>query len=95
MAENSEQNSRSTMEVILGFLLGVLLSLGCLFLTIFLGITISPAHRWVVPFLNGIGLLGAGIIACRRMRESSYALGMVIALSFAFLLNAAGAAYYH
>jgi len=77
------------MEVLLGFLLGVLLSLGCLFLTIFLGMTISPAHQWVFPVLNGIGLLGAAIVAWRQMRESSYALGIVIALAVAFLLNTA------
>ena len=75
------------MEVVLGFLLGILLSLGCLFLTIFLGMTISPAHQWLSSFFNGSGLLGAGIIACRRVRESSYALGVVIALSLAFLIN--------
>jgi hypothetical protein len=84
-----EKTPRSTLEVVLGFLLGVLISLGCLFLSIFLGLTISPGHSWLFPLLNAVGLVVAGIIALRQMRVSSYALGIVIALSLAFLLNTA------
>ena len=84
-----EKTSRSTVEVVLGLLFGILISLGCLFLSIFLGLTISPSHSWLFPLLNGVGLVIAGIIALRQMQESSYALGIVIALSLAFLLNTA------
>ena len=80
---------RTTIQVILGFLFGVLISLGCLFLTIFLGMTISPSRTWLFPMLNAVGLALAGVVAFRQMRESSYALGIVIALSLAFLLNTA------
>jgi hypothetical protein len=79
--------------VVLGLLLGVLISLGCLFLSIFLGMTISPSHGWLFPLLNAVGLAVAAIVALRQMRESSYALGIVIALSLAFLLNTACAVY--
>jgi len=82
-----EKTPRSTLEVVLGFLLGVLISLGCLFFSISLGMTISPSHSWLFPLLNAVGLAVAGIIALRQMRESSYALGIVIALSLSFLLN--------
>jgi hypothetical protein len=88
-----EKIPRSTLEVVLGFLLGVLVSLGCLFLSIFLGMTISPSHGWLFPLLNAVGLAVAAIVALRQMRESSYALGIVIALSLAFLLNTACAVY--
>jgi hypothetical protein len=84
-----EKIHRSTLEVILGFLLGVVLSLGCLFFTIFLGLTINPRHDWLFPLFNAVELFAAGIVAFRQMRDSSYALGVVIALSLAFLLNTA------
>ncbi len=83
------------MQLILGVLFGVLISMGCLFLTIFLGMTISPSRTWLFPLLNAAGLAFAGIVAFRQRKESSYALGMVIALSLAFLLNTAcGVVYF-
>jgi hypothetical protein len=86
---------RTTIQVILGVLFGILISLGCLFLTIFLGMTISPRRTWLFPLLNAAGLALAGIVAFRLRKESSYALGIVIALSLAFLLNTAcGVAYF-
>jgi hypothetical protein len=89
-----EGNPRSTREVILGFLLGVLASLLCLFFCIFLGSTVG-GRGWMFPVINGLALVGVGIIALRKMRESSYALGVLIAISLTFLLNAAcGVAFY-
>lgn len=38
---------------------------------------------------NAIGLIVAGIVAWRQMRESSFALGAVIAFSIALLLDGA------
>jgi hypothetical protein len=44
---------------------------------------------------TGVGLIVAGIVAFRQMKESSYAFGIVIALSIAVLLDAAcGVAFY-
>ena len=84
-----DRTHRSTVQVLLGFLLGVAFSLGFLIFAIFLGMTFGSRHAWLLPVLNGVGLMVAGIIALRHLRESSYALGMVIALSLAFVLNTA------
>jgi len=90
-----DTSPRTTIQVILGVLFGILISLGCLFLTIFLGMTISPRRGWLFPLLNAAGLALAGIVAFRQRKESSYAFGMVIALALAFLLNTAcGIAYF-
>jgi hypothetical protein len=83
------QSKRSGVQILLGFLLGVVISLGWLFLAIFLGGTISPNHPWIFPMFNAIGLIVAGIVAWRQMRESSFALGAVIAFSIALLLDGA------
>jgi hypothetical protein len=80
---------RSTLQVFLGFLLGVVASLGCLFLAIFLGSTLGSSRDWVFPVFNAIALIAVGIVALRQARESSFALGVVIALSLALLLDAA------
>lgn len=91
----AEKAPRSTKEVILGFLLGVVVSLVCLFAAIFLGEMIKSGHGWQFPVLNALGLMVAGIVALRHMKESSYALGVVIALALAFLLNTAcGVAFF-
>jgi uncharacterized membrane protein len=90
-----ENNSRSTMQVVLGFLLGVLIALGCLFFSIFLGTALALQQQWLFPVFTGVGLIVAGIVAFRQMKESSYAFGIVIALSIAVLLDAAcGVAFY-
>jgi hypothetical protein len=90
-----ENNSRPTMQVVLGFLLGVLIALGCLFFSIFLGTALAWRERWLFPVFTGIGLGVAGIVAFRRMKESGYAFGIVIALSIAVLVDAAcGVALY-
>jgi uncharacterized membrane protein YccC len=89
-----EGNRPSTGEVILGFLLGILASLLCLFFCVFLGSTLG-GRPWTFPVINGLALVGVGIMALRKVRESSYALGVVIAVSLMFLLNAAcGRAFY-
>jgi hypothetical protein len=84
-----EQNKRSGIQVLLGFLLGVVLSMACLFLSIFLGSTTAPSHPWLMPLFNAIGLIGAGVVAWRQVRESSFALGAVIAFAIALLLDGA------
>jgi hypothetical protein len=69
-----DRNRRSTREVILGFLLGVLASLLCLAFCILWGSTFGGPNR-PFPVINGLALLGIGVIALRKVRESSYALG--------------------
>jgi hypothetical protein len=85
----SRQTSRSTIQVFLGFLLGVVACLGCLFLAIFFGSTLGPHSMWIYPVFNAFALIAVGIVALRHARQSSYAMGVVIALSLALLLDAA------
>ena len=95
MDETSENNRRSTIQVILGFLLGIVIALGSLFFTIFLGSALHLRQQWLFPALTALGIIAVGIVALRQMRESSYALGVVIALSLALLLDAAcGVAFF-
>ena len=83
------EKPRSNLQVFLGFLLGVVASLGCLFLTIFLAATLEGKSAWVFPAFNAVGLILLGVVALRQVKESSYAVGVVIALALALLLDAA------
>ena len=74
--------------------MGVVASLGCLFLAIFLG-TLVQGRTWIFPVIDAVGLVCVGALAVKRARESSLAAGAVIALSLALLLDAAcGARYF-
>jgi FtsH-binding integral membrane protein len=81
-----EKPPASNIQVFLGFLLGIVASLGGLFLAIFLGALVKTGG-WIYPTINAIALVGVGILAARRVRESSFARGALIALSLALLLN--------
>jgi hypothetical protein len=81
-----EKPPRSNVQVLLGFVLGIAASLLCLFLAIFLG-SLFKAGNWIYPTIEAIALIGIGIFAARRVPESSLALGVVIALSLALLLD--------
>jgi Na+/melibiose symporter-like transporter len=89
MFDSDPENPRSNLQVFLGFLLGIVASLGCLFLTIFLAGTFGYKPAWILPAFNAVALILVGVVAMRHMKESSYALGVVIALSVALLLDAA------
>jgi hypothetical protein len=80
-------NPRSTLQVALGFSLGVLVCLGCLFFSILLGAALGLRHAWMFPLLNAIALVVAGVVALRNIHKSSYPEGVLIAVSVAFLLN--------
>ena len=88
-----EKPVRSNLQVFLGFLLGIVASLGCLFLAIVLG-TLMQGRMWIYPAIKAIALIVVGMFAVRRFRESSLAAGAVIALSLALLLDAACVANY-
>lgn len=88
-----EKSSRSNLQVFLGFLLGIVASLGCLFLAIFLGAMVQ-GRDWIFPVIDALGLIFVGMFAVRRARESSLAAGAVISLSLALLLDAACGAMY-
>ena len=86
--EPPENQPHFTLHVALGFLLGIVIDLALLFLSITLGSALGLRRAWMFPLLKGIGLLGAGMVALRHVRESAYAQGVVIALSLAILLDA-------
>jgi hypothetical protein len=88
-----EKPAGSKLQVFLGFLLGIVASLGTLFLAIFFGTVFEHRGRWVYPAINAIALIVVGIFALKRVRESKLALGAVIALALALLLDAAAAVY--
>ena len=88
-----EKPPRSNLQLFLGFLLGVVASLGCLFLALFFGKAFEQHGSWIYPAINAIALILVGIFALKRVRESSLALGAVIALSLALVLDAASAAF--
>ena len=87
MFEEPENNRRSIPQVAMGFLLGILVCLGCLFFSILLGSVLGLRQVWMFPLLNGIALVAAGTVALRRVSQSSYPEGVLIAVSVAFLLN--------
>jgi pheromone shutdown protein TraB len=87
MFEMPESRSRSTRQVALGFLLGMIVSLSCLFISVLLGAALGLNHAWMFPLLNGVALLTAGLVALRRVHSSSYPEGVLIALSVAFVFN--------
>jgi hypothetical protein len=88
-----EKPTRSNLQVFLGFLLGIVASLGCLFLAIFLGALVR-GRIWIFPVINAAGLIFVGTLALKRARESSLAAGAVISLSLALLLDTACGARY-
>lgn len=93
MFETSPNRQSSTLQVFLGFLLGVVIDLGCFIASIMLGTALALRQTWLFSAINAVGLIVAGIVALRHVRESSYAQGVVIALSLALLLTAACGVY--
>jgi hypothetical protein len=89
MFETDPENPRSNLQVFLGFLLGIVASLGCLFLTIMLAGNMGSGSKWIYPAFNAVALICIGAVALRYIRQSSYAIGAVIALALALLLDAA------
>jgi hypothetical protein len=87
MSQPSESNPRSTLQVALGFFLGILVCIGCWFLSVLAGAALGLRHTWMLPLLNAIALVATGAVALRKANESSYPEGVLIAVSVAFVLN--------
>jgi len=83
-----DESAGSTRKVVLGFLLGLILSAVCFVITVGVGLTLRSRHNWVFPLLNAILLILASITALNKYNESGIARGTVIALSLVFLVNA-------
>jgi len=95
MFETEPENHKNlTLQVILGSLLGILISIGCFLISVAVGLLLSVKQAWLFPTFIAIALIGVGFIAARYVRESSYAVGIVITLSVALLLDAACAVAY-
>ena len=84
-----KKHARSNLQVFLGFLLGIVASLGCLFVAIFFGKALEERGRWVYPAINAVALIVVGMFALKRVRESRLAVGAVLALSLALVVDAA------
>jgi hypothetical protein len=84
-----EKPPRSNLQVFLGSLLGIAISLGCALVAIFAALLLDFRRDWMFPLLIAIILIVAGLIALRQVRQSSFAVGVVIMLSLALLLDGA------
>jgi hypothetical protein len=87
MSEMSEIKPRSTLQVALGFFLGILLCIGCWFLSVLAGAAFRLSHAWMFSLLNAIALVASGAVALRKANQSSYLDGVLIAVSAVFVLN--------
>ncbi len=89
MFDRTPQTGRPYTQALLGFLLAIVASLLCLFISVFLGSTLGPRHSHIYPVFTGIGLAFLGVFALRSARRSGFAFGAVIALALALLLDGA------
>jgi hypothetical protein len=89
MFETLKDDPHSVLQVLLGFLLGLLIDFGCIVLSILSGLALRVNHAWLFPAFNAMALIVAAMISIRRVRESGLALGVVIAVALGLLLDAA------
>lgn len=89
MLEPQLRHSRLNIHVVLGFLLGTVASLFCLFFAIFLGSTLGPRHLHSFPVFTALALIGLVLIAIKNARRSQFAIGAAVALGLALLLDGA------
>jgi heme/copper-type cytochrome/quinol oxidase subunit 4 len=83
-----DESAGSTRKVVLGFLLGLILSAVCFVIAVVVGMNFGSRHNWVFPLLNAIALILVSLYAVSKYHESGVARGTVIALSLVFLVNA-------
>jgi hypothetical protein len=89
MPDMPPQKPRNKVQLTLGFLLGIVATLFIVFFSIFLTSTLSPRHSRMYPVFTGIALIALGLAAFRNSRTSNFALGAMVALGLAVLLDAA------
>jgi len=87
MSDVPKTSERSTLQVAMGFLLGILVCVSCWFLSFLLGAALGLRHAWMFPVLNAAALAASGVVALRNVSKSSYPEGVLIAVSVAFILN--------
>lgn len=88
MAETREGSPRSNLQVALGFILGVLVCVSCVFFSTLLGAALGVRNPRMFSVLNAIALVASGLVALRNINKSRYLEGVLIAVSVAFILNA-------
>jgi hypothetical protein len=87
MSENPPaKTDRSALQVFLGLLLGILISIGCNLLSILVGMFLKVQSNWLFCLLIAVSLVAAGAIVLRTMGKSSFAVGVLISLSVSLLL---------
>jgi cytochrome c biogenesis protein CcdA len=59
------RRNRFNVQLILGFLLGIVASLLCLFFSMFLGSTLAPQHARMYPVFTGIAVVALGLVALK------------------------------
>jgi hypothetical protein len=75
------------VQLVLGFLLGIVGSLFWVFLAIFLSNTLGPRYARMYPLFIGVGLTTLALIAFRSARRSTYVMGVLIALGLALVAD--------
>jgi hypothetical protein len=83
-----DESVHSTQKVVLGLVLGLILSGICFAIAVGVGMALQPRQGWVFPLLNAIVLILVSLYSVSKYNESGIARGTVIALSAVFLLNA-------
>ena len=76
-----DESVHSTQKVVLGFILGLILSGICFVIAVVVGMTLGSRHSWVFPLLNAIALILVSLYALSKYNESGIARGTVIDLS--------------
>jgi hypothetical protein len=89
MPDMQSQKPRNKVQITLGFLLGIVASLFIVFFSIFLTSTLSPRHGRMYPVFTEIALVALWLVAFKNSRNSNFALGAMVALGLAVLLDAA------
>jgi uncharacterized membrane protein len=85
--ELSNETGRSALQVFLGFLLGILIAIGCNVFAIFVGLLLRVKSDWFFFLFIAVSLVISAAIALHTLGKSSFATGVLISLSIAFLLD--------
>ncbi len=68
-----DESVHSTQKVVLGFILGLILSGICFVIAVVVGMTLGSRHSWVFPLLNAIALILVSLYALSKYNESGMA----------------------
>ncbi len=83
----SDESEITAVSVVVGALLGLLLSGACLLIAITVGSAIHGQSGWIFLAVNAALLVIAGTVAFRSYRYSGIARGVIVVLALAFALT--------